>query len=89
MPRSIKDILDHADELANRFEDYVPSAADERDPKVYASLRDAALSRAVAEKDVYESVQEARAAGYSWSLIGTVLGTSGEAVRQRYGQESA
>lgn len=26
MPRTIKDILDHADELAKRFEDYEPSA---------------------------------------------------------------
>lgn len=39
MPRTIKDILDHADELANRFEGYEPSATDERDPAVFAELR--------------------------------------------------
>ena len=39
MPRTIKDILDHADELAKRFEDYEPSATDERDPAVFAELR--------------------------------------------------
>src|SRR5471030_2627102 len=35
MPRTIKDILEHADELAKRFEDYEPSATDERDPAVF------------------------------------------------------
>lgn len=30
MPRSIQEILDHADELAKRFEDYEPDADDER-----------------------------------------------------------
>lgn len=33
MPRNIREILDHADELARRFEDYEPDAADERDPR--------------------------------------------------------
>lgn len=89
MPRNIKDILDHADELAQRFEDYEPDPNDERDPKAYAALRAAVISRSVAEKDIYKSVQAARAAGYSWSLIGLLLGTSGEAARQRYGHVSA
>ena len=29
MPRSVQDILDHADDLAKRFEDYEPSPDDE------------------------------------------------------------
>lgn len=33
MPRSIQEILDHADELAQRFEDYEPDPNDERPPK--------------------------------------------------------
>jgi len=28
MPRTVQDILDHADELANRFEDYTPNERD-------------------------------------------------------------
>lgn len=44
MPRTIKDILDHADVLANRFEGYEPSATDERDPAVFAELRRASPS---------------------------------------------
>ena len=67
MPRSIQDILDNADELAMRFENYEPDPADERDPKAF------------------EAVRAARSAGYSWSLIGSLIGTSGEAARQRYG----
>lgn len=30
MPRSIQDILDHTDELAERFENYEPDDGDER-----------------------------------------------------------
>ena len=47
MPRTIKDILDHADELAKRFEDYEPSPTDERDPAVFSELRRAVLSRSM------------------------------------------
>ena len=32
MPRSVEDILKHADELAKRFEDYEPRAEDECEP---------------------------------------------------------
>jgi hypothetical protein len=38
MPPTIRDILDHADELARRFEGHEPSATDERDPAVFAEL---------------------------------------------------
>jgi hypothetical protein len=85
MPRSVQEILDHADELARRFEDYEPVPDDERDPKVFAALRDAALSRSDAERSIRVAVEQARANGYSWALIGSLLGTSGEAARQRYG----
>ena len=39
MPRSVEDILKHADELAKRFEDYQPKAEDERDPDA-VNMRD-------------------------------------------------
>ena len=35
MPRSIQEILDHANELAKRFEDYEPDPADERSVEEY------------------------------------------------------
>lgn len=85
MPRSVQEILAHADELAARFEQYEPTAEDERDPAVYAALRTAAVSRSDAERAVRDAVEQARSHGYSWSFIGKVIGTSGEAARQRYG----
>lgn len=85
MPRKVQEILDHADELARRFETYEPSTADERDPRTYTALRDAALARADAERSIAAAVTDARAHGYSWATIGAMIGTSGEAARQRYG----
>lgn len=87
MPRTVQDILEHADELAQRFADYVPAPDDERDPQIYAALRDAVLSRADAERAIKAAVGEAREHGYSWAFIGRLLGTSGEAARQRYGSK--
>lgn len=84
MPRTVQDILDHADELASRFENYDPTPQEERDPEAFVALRDAVLSRSDAERSIKAAVDNARAHGYSWALIGSLLGTSGEAARQRY-----
>ena len=85
MPRSVQEILDHADELAARFEDYEPKGSDERDPEAYAALREALVSRSDAERAIRDAVEQARAQGFSWAFIGKIVGTSGEAARQRYG----
>jgi hypothetical protein len=87
MPRSVQDILDHAEELAARFEAYEPAEGDERDPKVYEALRAAVAARSAAERSIRDAVEQARAHGYSWALVGRILGTSGEAARQRYGHK--
>ena len=87
MPRTVQDILDHADELAKRFEDYEPSRTDERDPEVFAELRRAVLSRSDAERSIKDAVKHSRERGYSWAFIGSLIGTSGEAARQRYGHK--
>lgn len=87
MPRSVQEILDHSDELASRFEDYEPDADDERNPAAYAALRDAVVSRADAERSIKDAVEAARGHGYSWAFIGKIIGTSGEAARQRYGRK--
>jgi hypothetical protein len=89
MPRSVKDILEHADNLARRFEEYDPSPDDERDPVAYLALHEAALGRSRAERAVQDAVAAARQRGYSWRAIGAVLGTSGEAARQRYAASDA
>jgi hypothetical protein len=87
MPRTVQDILDHADELAKRFEDYEPSPTDERDPEVFGELRRAVLSRSDAERSIKDAVKHARERGYSSAFIGPLVGTSGEAARQRYGHK--
>jgi hypothetical protein len=83
MPRSIQEILDHADELAKRFEDYEPADGDEL-PVEAVLLRRAVLARARSERDVVDAVTAARGAGLSWAAIGAILGTSAQAAQQRY-----
>lgn len=87
MPRSMQEIIDHADELARRFEDDEPGRP--LDPDVLKALRVAAVARAKAEQTLTESVVRARRAGLSWSVVGSTLGTSGEAARQRYKEAAA
>lgn len=84
MPRTVDEILQHADELAVRFEDYEPDPAQELDVEAVALLRAAVQERSDAERHVVEAIKSARQAGMSWSAIGAFVGTSGEAARQRY-----
>ena len=86
MPRTVEEILRHADELAARFESYEPDPAHRLDPVHVGMLRDAVVREAQAERRVLEAVAAARRGGIAWSAIGQVLGTSGEAARQRYGK---
>jgi len=84
MPRSIQEILDSADELAQRFEEH-EGEGDERLVEEYL-LERAALARARSERQVLEAVAAARSAGVSWTRIGRLLGTSAQAAQQRYGE---
>ena len=83
MPRSIQEILDHADELAKRFEDYEPDPSDARPVEEYL-LERAALARARSERQIVDAVTAARANSVSWQRIGELLGTSAQAAQQRY-----
>jgi hypothetical protein len=85
MPRTAQEIVKHGDDLAKRFEDYEPRVDDERDPEILAALRRSVLARSEAERSIQQAVTEARKHGYSWRTIGGLIGTSGEAARQRYG----
>ena len=84
MPKSIQEILDHADELAQRFEDYEPDPSDERPVEEYL-LERAAIARARGERQILDAVTAARAKGVPWQRIGELLGTSAQAAQQRYG----
>ena len=83
MPRTAQEILDHADELATRFENAEPGEL--RDATALRAVRDAVLARAEAEGNLVDAVALARRDGHSWAAIGAMVGTSGEAARQRYG----
>lgn len=89
MPRTVDEILQHADQLAARFEDFEPDPVDQLDPGAVALLRAAIQERSNAERHVLEAIKAARHAGMSWSAIGLFVGTSGEAARQRYGNKVA
>jgi hypothetical protein len=80
----MSEILEQADALAQRFEDYEPQPEDERDAGALRDVGHAFTAKARAEADLAEAVARARAAGHSWTAIGAMLGTSGEAARQRY-----
>ena len=51
----------------------------------------AASARAAgdAERAIVDAIIAARAKGAPWEEIGTILGTTGEAARQRYGKTIA
>ena len=86
MPRTVQEILDQAEELATRFEQHEPVEANVRDASALREVHAAFQSQADAERHLTQAVVEARGEGHSWAAIGAMLGTSGEAARQRYGR---
>ena len=51
------------------------------------SFAELSLSRSDAERSMRDAVKHARECGCSWAFIGSLVGTSGEAARQRYGHK--
>lgn len=88
MPRTVREILDRADELAERFEAHAPDQGAIKEAAPLRAVRVAFLRRAEAERVLTEAIAAARKAGHSWASIGTMVGTTGEAARQRYGRDS-
>lgn len=86
MPRTVKQILETADALAARFEAHEPDDAEIKDAAALRAVRIAFQERATAERRLVDAVAAARADGNSWASIGAMVGTSGEAARQRYGR---
>lgn len=84
MPRTIREILGQADELAGRFEAHDAHAVEGKDGASLRTVRLAFLGRAAAEQRLADAVARSRDEGHSWASIGAMLGTSGEAARQRY-----
>jgi hypothetical protein len=84
MPRTLQDIIEHAEDLAARAAAIEPVG--DGHVAVVTALRAAVVASARADQRVAAEVAAARADGMSWLAIGVVLGTSGEAARKRFGQ---
>ena len=84
-PPPQKDLAGRADERAERFEDYDPGEEDLGSPlPPLMTVRLAQFRRTQAEKELAEAIHAARDAKISWRELGEAIGTTGEAVRQRY-----
>ena len=83
MGRTIQQILDHADELADRFEAFDPSEANEIPVAEYL-LHRAVRSSPTDQAHLIEAVTAAREAGTCWIRIGEILGVSGRDAQQWY-----
>lgn len=88
MPRTTEEILAHADELARQFEEHEPAPGDVKDARALRDVARAFARRADSERELAAAVSVARAEGHTWAAVGAMLGTSGEAARQRYGTAS-
>ncbi|ASR54665.1 hypothetical protein ACT17Q_07500 [Cellulomonas sp. CW35] len=85
MRPSLTDLIAHADQLADAFEDYDPTAGDFDAPlPPLMAVKLAAFRRAAAEKELAQAIHAAREAHLSWRELGEAIGTTGEAARQRY-----
>ena len=86
MPRSMRDLINDADRLADSLEksETVGRRIDPAERQELQALTAAVLERARAERSVQLAVQQAREHGRSWAVIGKVLGTSPQAAQQRF-----
>jgi hypothetical protein len=85
MPRSLSELIKHGDFYAKQFEDFPTSSEDAIDGEIFTALWSAGQQKSALENSIAELVIKARSQDMSWKLIGQILGTSGEAARQRYG----
>ncbi|MHB1171919.1 MAG: hypothetical protein ACYCZY_05410 [Lacisediminihabitans sp.] len=70
------------------FENYEPRPDDERDAAPFRALLEAVEQRADSERAIVRAVAAMRQANYPWVVIGSLLGTSGQAAQQRYGKRT-
>lgn len=89
MPRTVEEMTAQVDELARRFEaGDIPAGNRPMDARSLRDVREAFEDLVAAQKRLTGRISVARAEGQSWALIGMMVGTSGEAARQRYGKEA-
>ena len=84
---TMQQILDNADELAERFEAFDPSLAEEVPVHEY-ELRRAARATRRRHSHIVGAVATAREAGTTWTRIGEILGISGPEAERCYDSAS-
>lgn len=89
MPKSTEQIIAHGAKLAKRIDKQGPTNLEQSFSKALSKVHKAVLDRAEAEKELAKAIRNARKNGASWSDLGSALGTSGEAARQRFGRSAA
>jgi len=87
MSRTLRQRLDHAAALTVRLEAGELVSFGRRSGGPLHRLGQAFVATTEADLDVAHAVGDARAAGYTWEEIGSVLGTSGTAASKRYRRE--
>ena len=83
--RSLEDHFDRSFELEHYLE-IAGRQAELEAMREIADMADIHYLRQGDPKGLGHAVSVARADGHSWAAIGTMVGTSGEAARQRYGR---
>lgn len=82
--RSTQQIIEDSEALAARFEQAEPSPAGGKDAAPLHAVRNAFTAVGAADRALVGAVVEARSAGFSWALIGSMMGVSRDAARQRF-----
>jgi len=75
----------HANDTTG-LDDLDPAATPARDPTHFRNIRAARANVEKAETKLREAVDQARAAGDSWTIIGAALETTRQAAYQRFGR---
>ena len=89
MARSLEEVIEEAEELADWFEAEGPSPENQRPvSEFFLGCIVDALSLGD-DHAIAEAVSAARDAGVSWSQIGHVLGVSGSEAERRFEQAAA
>ncbi len=86
MPRTVEEILACANDLAKRFEEHDLGSGTTIDGRSLRDVRRAFEDFARDHERLAAAVSIAKAEGHSWAAIGAMVGTTGEAARQRYGK---
>ncbi|MEO5975472.1 MAG: hypothetical protein ABIQ38_09785 [Ilumatobacteraceae bacterium] len=84
MPKSIDQILQHAEQLSKFFEDFDPAMGQPFEPHEFR-LQRLIMDRANLEREILDAIIMARQKGMTWRKIGEMLGVSAQAAHQQYG----